>query len=409
MALTQVRVKLGEQWTVLSYNAATGRYEGTLTPQGTSIHQPGGYYTLTAEARNASGQTAVLTGEQYKGLRLVVRETAAPTVSLVSPPQGWLTTASPVVVFSAHDEAGGSGIETGSVQAAVDGSSVPFTVQQSGGAYQITLRPTGLSEGPHVVAVSVSDRDGNRTAASAAYQVDTVPPVISIVSPNLHRVVDWESVEVSGWARDATSGVARVMINGEPLSVGTENGRFAAVVPLEVGVNEIAVTATDVAGLSSSVSLWMLRLVTDRTQEDVDAIRALLGKPWEGFTAAERALWQGVIRGAYNTIDLNRVGAAVEYIAGYLLQAGYAPGVEPRTDWTDEDAPTVSELDTYLTNVARLQALLPVQEPQAPTDMDGFTYSEANDLETILVQADRLFPLMEQSVIYSGEAFAGEF
>ena len=88
MALTQVRVKLENTWTVLTYNAATGRYEAELTAPGTSIHQPGGYYSLTVEARNATGQTASLSGEQYKALRLVVRETAAPTLTLLSPPAG---------------------------------------------------------------------------------------------------------------------------------------------------------------------------------------------------------------------------------------------------------------------------------------------------------------------------------
>ena len=36
MALTQVRARLGETWVTLAYNDATGRYEGTLTPSGTS-------------------------------------------------------------------------------------------------------------------------------------------------------------------------------------------------------------------------------------------------------------------------------------------------------------------------------------------------------------------------------------
>lgn len=408
MALTQVRAKLGNTWTVLAYNEATGRYEGTITPPGTSVHQPGGYYNITVEATNATGQTATLDGTQYKALRLVVRETAAPTLTLVSPPQGWLTTKSPSFVFHAQDEAGGSGINPDIAEAIIDGSAVPCTVSESAGVYSsITFSGAGLSDGPHLVTVSISDYDGNETTVSAAYTVDTVPPVLTVVAPDLHRVVDWTGVEVSGYARDVTSGVASVTVNGEPVETDS-NGQFSAVVPLEVGVNNIQITAIDQAGLSATQTVWMLRMITNRTQADVDAVTALLQKPWAEFTAAEKAFWLGVVRGAYNDDDMNRVGTAVEYIAGLMEQAGYAPQVDPKTDWTETDAPTPEQRQTYVDNVAALKALLPVSGPEVPADMEKFTFGDANDLETVLVATDRMFPLFERSAIYSGEVFSGE-
>ena len=407
MAITQVRVKLGDTWTVLTYNAATGRYEGTLTPPGTSINQPGGYYSLTVEAVNSSGQTDRLTGERYAGLRLVVREDVAPTLTLLSPPQGWLTTSAPTVVFQAQDEAGGSGIDPASAQASIDGAAVPCTVTEAGGAYRVTIAATGLPDGPHTVTAAISDQDGNTATASAAYTVDTAPPVITMISPNLHRIVDWSEVEVAGVARDAVSGLAAVTVGGTAVTPST-GGHFSRVVPLEVGVNQIAVAATDQAGLTSTQTIWMLRMVTDRTPEDVSRIAALLSKRWADFTAAERALWQGAVRGAYNADDLNRVGTAVEHIAAYLETAGYAPDVSPKTDWTDPAAPTRSQRQTYLDNVARIRALLPLAAPQLPPNMDALDTGQANDIETILVSADRLIPLMEQTGWRSGEIMAGE-
>lgn len=408
MALTQVRVKFNGTWTVLTYNAATGRYEGTITPTATSAHQTGGYYSLEVEATNATGQTTTLTGAQYNGLRLVVRETAAPTLTLVSPPAGYLTTGSPTFVFSAQDEAGGSGVDPSMANATIDDAAVPCTVTQSGDGYSITFAGNGLSDGPHVVSVRISDCDGNETTVSAAYTVDTVPPVLTVTAPDLHRVVDWTQVEVAGYARDTTAGVASVTVSGNVVAVDSY-GRFSTIVPLQVGGNGIQVKATDYAGLSTTKTVWMLRMITDRTQADVDKVTALSVKPWADFTAEEKAFWLGVVRGAYNATDMNRVGTAVEYIAGVMVEYGYAPVVNAKKDWTQTDIPTQSQTETYLDNVSAIQALVPIAEPAVPPDMEDFTFGEANDIETILVQADQLFPLMERSVIYAGEGFAGEF
>ena len=176
MALTQVRVKVEGEWVTLTYNSATGRYEAQYTFGSTSIHQPGGYYNIEAEAANSTGQTDSVSGTILPALRQVVRETAAPTLELVSPPAGWLTTANPTFIFRAQDEAGGSGIDTSSAKATIDGVSVPCTVTTDGAGYQISVSGQTLSEGPHTVTAAISDRDGNQTTASAAYQVDTIPP-----------------------------------------------------------------------------------------------------------------------------------------------------------------------------------------------------------------------------------------
>ena len=409
MALTQVRVKLEDTWTVLTYNAATGRYEGELTAPGTSIHQPGGYYSLTVEAKNATGQTASLSGEQYKALRLVVRETAAPTLTLLSPPAGYVTTASPTIVFRASDEAGGSGIDTASGQASIDGVSVPCTVAVSGTAYSLTIQARSLAEGPHTVTAAISDRDGNRTEASAAYTVDTVPPSLFLVMESLHRVVDDAQIVVSGYARDATSGIASVTVAGIAAEVG-DKGAFSVAVPLEVGENRIQVTARDRAGLTASQELYRLRMITDRAQEDRDVLDALLAKPLEHWTAEELAWFgEGVVRGAYNASDLNRVGLAVELIAGWMHQAGYLAPVSPKKDWALLDAPVQSQMDTYLANVAALRDQFPLQALEVPADMEDLELQEANDIETILVRADETLEMLSKSFWVCGEPVCGGY
>ena len=69
-------------------------------------------------------------------------------------------------------------------------------------------------------------------------------------------------------------------------------------------------------------------LITDRSQSDVDALRALLSRGKANWTAEELAEFNlARSKGAYNYTDLNRVTAAMEYINerlnGYGYQTGY--------------------------------------------------------------------------------------
>ena len=102
MSLTRVRVKLNGVWTTLAYNASTGRYEGSVpAPPATSANLPGGYYNLEAEAVNSEGKVASIGGTALRSLRLVVRETVAPTLALLSPPAGYINTQRPAVILTA--------------------------------------------------------------------------------------------------------------------------------------------------------------------------------------------------------------------------------------------------------------------------------------------------------------------
>ena len=68
-------------------------------------------------------------------------------------------------------------------------------------------------------------------------------------------------------------------------------------------------------------------LITDRTQADVDARNG---------------------KGTYNESDLNRVAAAMNYVAGRLESAGYDPHISPKTDWKDDDWVDPSAQAVYL-------------------------------------------------------------
>lgn len=112
----------------------------------------------------------------------------------------------------------------------------------------------------------------------------------------------------------------------------------------------------------------------------------------------------------YNDSDLNRVGAAVQYVAERFAAQGYTVAVRPKTDWTEKDIPTASELETYRQNIATLRALLAVMKstPETPKTMRFLDYIKANDIERILLDLDTLLTNAALAWYQSGELFAGE-
>lgn len=176
-------------------------------------------------------------------------------------------------------------------------------------------------------------------------------------------------------------------------------------------------------------------LVTDRSKSDVDHIEYLISKGIEGMTEDELAYFlrgsaipayakdgalqnangtihcmDGVVKGAYNATDLNRVGAAVEYTAKRLSSLGYAVNVYPRTDWKSEDFPNASDAEAYLSNISELRGAIsmPEETPSVPVDLNGFTYSEANNIEQILKIIEDSINRMVDANIYCGEFCGGE-
>ena len=133
----------------------------------------------------------------------------------------------------------------------------------------------------------------------------------------------------------------------------------------------------------------MNTLITDRTQADVDARND---------------------KGTYNASDLNRVGSAVAYVAGRLLECGTSVDVSPKQDWSESDTPTASQLERYRSDVAALRdalAAIPTT-PQAPATMDGLTWSGANAIEKILQDTDVLISNLKAAWFFSGDLYSGE-
>lgn len=411
----QVRVQFNGQWVALTYNTNTGEWEGQFTPEATSFHQPGGYYSLTAEATNEAGATTTLSGDTEEALRLYVNEKSPPTLTLISPSEGYVTTNTPEIVFYAADESGGSGVDIDSLAIAVDGVAVTGAQWQLvNGDYRISYTPaTALSEGAHTISIHIADNDGNTALLNLSYIVDTLPPVLVVSEPRYRSVVDWPSIEVAGSATDATAPVTvKVAIEGVQYAQTTVQppfGHYSWDIPLAVGGNHITVTATDGVGWQTSKELFIIRLVTDRSQQDLTALTKLLDKPYASWTTENKALFlQAKDRGAYNYTDLNRVNLAAGHLAeklgGFTLTFDeLAPG---RTQWQETDWPTPELMGHYLANVKQVAKIAPIQTV-LPEDMVGLTLAEANAIEAALVEVDS-FTLYLNNAFYAGEIYSGE-
>lgn len=262
MAISSVRARVNGTWYTLTYNATAGAYQATITaPGATSRRQTNGYYNVEIEATNTAGTIATTSGGTLAGLRLVVRETIAPVITIVTPSAGaYVTNNKQPISCNVVDETNGSGINLSTLTVKVDGVTIPHTTTAITNGYAVTATPTtALTDGAHTVTVNVSDSDGNAAVQkSAAFTVDTVPPTLNITAPAVGLITNTAALTVQGTTNDSTSSPVTVAItlNGTAQSAVTvaANGSFSKAVTLVEGANVIVITARDAAGKTSSVT-----------------------------------------------------------------------------------------------------------------------------------------------------------
>lgn len=150
----------------------------------------------------------------------------------------------------------------------------------------------------------------------------------------------------------------------------------------------------------------IVTLVTDRTQADVERVRELAAKGFAAMTAAEQAEWLTGMKGAYNASDLNRVGTALNYLAGRLASiCGKSITWTAKTDWAVTDIITASQAEAYRKQVQSIRDALAYPEgtPDAP-GLDRLTYTGANDIERILALCEELIDNITKAFRYTGAA-----
>jgi len=255
--------------------------------------------------------------------------------------------------------------------------------------------------------------------------------VLKAQEQNMRLIVDVDSVTIKGSVSSDAGAPGTVSVTNNQVPAGIAavdaEGRFFHTVPLKIGLNEIAVTATDGAGDTQEQMFPVIRLITDRSEEDIRYLQTLLQTPmpqWPGAVKVGEAIvgtarlgpdtlaWfqEAVLRGSYDYTDYNRVNLAMEYLRDHLNKYGYNAQFLP-SHWDMEDTGTVSRTGSYLQKVAYFQTVLPIREDykvHLPDDIDFFLWHEANKIEESLVSVDFALGLARRRPWYSGEIYSGE-
>ena len=153
-------------------------------------------------------------------------------------------------------------------------------------------------------------------------------------------------------------------------------------------------------------------LITDRTLSDYLRWKELRDKGWANMTTTEREEWTAGMKGAYKFSDLNRVGAALNYVRDRLTEAGYLGGNEfsMPTTWNNTHTPTTESFTSYLSAVETIRAAMSRKRttPPTPADTGSLDFQGANDIEQILLDIEELINKMLSVRYYSGDLYSGE-
>lgn len=261
MAIKAVKAVINGQTYNLTLNSGTGKYEATVTaPAESSYNQPGHYYNVQVTAEDDAGNTTTKDasdGTLGASLQLQVKEKVAPLITITAPTEGaTITNNKPTITWAVTDE--DSGVDPDTISIKIDSGSVitsGITKTASGKGFTCSYTPTtALSDGSHTITVNASDYDGNAaTAKTTTFKVDTVPPTLSVISPEEGLVTNQATITVSGTTNDATSSPVTLTINSDPVEVGAD-GAFSTTITLNSGENTITIIATDSAGKSTTVT-----------------------------------------------------------------------------------------------------------------------------------------------------------
>jgi RHS repeat-associated protein len=256
-----------------------------------------GVNTITIVATDVAGNTTTVT-------RAITRDTEPPTVTISSPADSLITNQGVIQVS-------GSVVDSTFSAVTINGKSVVV----ANGTFSAM---DTIMEGNNPLTIVSTDAAGNTTTISRIVRLYTIPPLITIQSPQNGAVVYDSTVAIGGTVSDST----KVTISGISVSINPDNS-FSGTLPLVSGLNQFTITVTDAAGNTSSVklSVKMVPLPPDPANVAPKIIPTVVTT----VDAATRFLYQGSnpIQTGVDTTMMNAVRAAV--IRGRVLQRNGQP------------------------------------------------------------------------------------
>jgi RHS repeat-associated protein len=293
---------------------------GTISLGGQSAAFPagGGGFTFDMSPPSDGPVTFALSATDVPGNTgtttvTVTIDRTAPQLQVVSPVQGAVVGAQPVVVQGTVQDAT-------PVTVTVDGIAASVT----GVSWQASFE--GLPEGAHTFAVVATDQAGNRTTLDRDVVVDLGPPVVSITAPADGSLTREAGVTVTGTVTEPT--IPTVAVNGvtalvQPAASGAWS--FTATgVPLAEGDNTLRAVATDVGGRTGEASVLVTRdstppVVALATPESISRNR-----PGQATASVTDAVGVGQV-----TVSVNGQVAGTFTSPPYQVPLTVPPGVNP--------------------------------------------------------------------------------
>ena len=165
-----------------------------------------GTHTLTAQARDAAGNTTTKTVT-------VKVDNAAPTVSFSAPAN---VSGTVTLIATATDNAGGSGVAW--VQFKLDGANLG-TADTTPNPYSVPWDTTTATNGTHTLTAQARDAAGNTTTKTVTVKVDNAAPTVSFSAPaNVSGTV---ALIATATDNAGGSGVAWVQFKLDGANLGT--------------------------------------------------------------------------------------------------------------------------------------------------------------------------------------------
>jgi len=204
---------------------------------------------------------------------------APPVVTIISP-RDWETFGLATSINGAPVSGNASNL-TGLVDRPI---SITGTVSKAVASVSInqqaaTLAPDGksftfnnffLREGTSLLSVNATDSSGRISSANVTVFVDQTAPLLSIENPVNDAVTSSNRIDVRGIANDAVEGglgaaepvvtVQNAANQQSITAIVSDRYYFATDIPLEVGANDLTVTATDQRGNARSQSVRVVRI-----------------------------------------------------------------------------------------------------------------------------------------------------
>lgn len=163
MAITKVRIQINSVWTNCTQNSAGKWVCSPSAPATTSYNLEGGYYPVIVEVTNDAGTVATYNPSSAtigSSLRLTVKETVKPVITLVAPTNGALVINNKQqITFKVTDETGGSGLALSTLALKIDSntynqSSAGMVKTAIANGYQFVYTPqTALTDGEHTITI----------------------------------------------------------------------------------------------------------------------------------------------------------------------------------------------------------------------------------------------------------------